>query len=269
MTEKIWFPLVFFTRWISKSWKVPHWRVFCFHDVPDRESFETFLNYFAKWYTYVPFTNGVQAIMNGRVSTTIASLRFDDGFLSQFEHALPVLHQLGYSGILGVVPKYVDAGRLIGNRVPDPAMNWTMVKIWQEHGNELANHSFSHRRLVECSAEEIENEAITAAREIHKNTGTWTLDFIYPHGRFSPFTQRILTNLGFATQSTIVRGKMNSNHPTDRIHGDQVDLTRPLLKTEIILRLGELSPRLRKAALALKRVAHKRLKDPRHDPRVT
>ena len=114
---------------------------------------------------------------NGR--TGAVSLTFDDGTLSQLEHAVPILNQAGIKGTF-----YLHArDSLLENHSDD----WRTVA---QQGHEIGNHTRSHRcpksvadrhGLEDMTLDEIERDILDAQvllRDLAPHQESWT--FAYP-----------------------------------------------------------------------------------------
>ncbi|OKL36987.1 polysaccharide deacetylase family protein [Domibacillus mangrovi] len=103
-----------------------------------------------------------------------AIFTFDDGWLSQYTKAFPLLQVRGFRGNIGVVPTWID-------EIVDPAyekvMSYNQFAHLYEYGWDLFNHTYSHPNLnngtaaaavsqVEQCRDWLNNEGWTRASEI-------------------------------------------------------------------------------------------------------
>ncbi|MGG3450169.1 polysaccharide deacetylase family protein [Domibacillus aminovorans] len=103
-----------------------------------------------------------------------AIFTFDDGWLSQYTKAFPLLQARGFRGNIGVVPTWID-------EIVDPAyekvMSYNQLAHLYEYGWDLFNHTYSHPNLnngtvavavsqVEQCRDWLNNEGWTRASEI-------------------------------------------------------------------------------------------------------
>jgi peptidoglycan/xylan/chitin deacetylase (PgdA/CDA1 family) len=143
----------------------------------------------AKGYEGVTFS----ALVGGEAPAKAVAVTFDDGFRSVFEHALPVLEELGIPGTV-----FVPVG-LMGQSEP---MSWPGIEIWRgtdfedelismtwdqvralrSSGWEIGSHTVSHPRLTELSDEELFGELSDSrewcSRELEEPCRT----LAYPYG---------------------------------------------------------------------------------------
>jgi peptidoglycan/xylan/chitin deacetylase (PgdA/CDA1 family) len=80
----------------------------------------------------------------------VVILNFDDGRLSQYTNALPILDKYGFKATFYVVCNY------IGKK--DGYMDWNEIKTLQKEGHDIGSHSMNHVRLEKLSKKNVEYE---------------------------------------------------------------------------------------------------------------
>lgn len=128
----------------------------------------------------------------------IAVITFDDGYISVYEEALPILkdRQLPFT-------IFVNAD-LINTNHP-LYMDWAQLKEAQQAGGLVANHTLSHAYLIRKL--EDENDADWLARVRHeidgnqqaiiKNLGNAPKIFAYPYGEYNAEVQKLVQQMGY------------------------------------------------------------------------
>ena len=113
----------------------------------------------------------------------------DDGLLSFYENAWPVLKERNIPFILFVNTREVGAYNY---------MNWDQIlELYESELVEIGNHSHSHEYLVDEGNDFIK-EDILKSIEIFKNKLGKNSDFFsYPFGEYSLEFKKIIKNLGF------------------------------------------------------------------------
>lgn len=135
------------------------------------------------------------------------AITFDDGFASVLEHALPVLHECGFTATVFVVAHWVGAG----NDWPGqpawaprrPLLDWAGLRRLVEAGWEMGAHSLSHPRLSGCNGPERQAEIADGRRIIEDKVGWPVRTFAYPYGETSPALEALVAEtyeLGFGTR---------------------------------------------------------------------
>ena len=116
-------------------------------------------------------------------------LTIDDGFLSFYKNAWPILKKKQIPFILFVSTREVGAFNY---------MNWDQIKeISQEDFVEIGNHSHSHEYLVDESKELIKKDIEKSISIFEKNLGKNSIFFSYPFGEYSNEFKKIIKNFDF------------------------------------------------------------------------
>lgn len=150
-------------------------------------------------FTVLPLEQVVDALRDGTVlPDRSAVITFDDGYLSVYEDAWPVLRELDFPFTV-----FISAGLVSSNS--SLYASWAQLREMGEHGATLANHSVSHpyllqRRQGESEAqwlEGVEREIVEAERIILEETGQSHKLFAYPYGEYDPVIQELVRALGY------------------------------------------------------------------------
>ena len=116
-------------------------------------------------------------------------LTIDDGFLSFYENAWPILKSKKIPFILFVSTREVGAFNY---------MNWDQIKeISKEDFVEIGNHSHTHEYLVDENNELIKNDIEKSISIFKKNLNKNSEFFSYPFGEYSNDFKKIIKDLGF------------------------------------------------------------------------
>ena len=98
-------------------------------------------------------------------------LNFDDGRLSQYTNALPILDKYGFKATFYVVCNY------IGKK--DGYMDWNEIETLHKEGHDIGSHSMNHVRLDTLSKKNVEYEVGQSKRCLQKH-GINATSFAYP-----------------------------------------------------------------------------------------
>ncbi|RMF13547.1 MAG: polysaccharide deacetylase [Gammaproteobacteria bacterium] len=160
------------------------------------------------------------------------AITFDDGYISVYEKAFPLLKAYGWPFTVFVNPPRVGHSGLYAN--------WQQLSEMKRAGAEIANHTFSHPHLTALNETAIRHEILQAQDAIERNLGSTPKLLAYPYGEFDPGTLKIVDALGFravAQHSGAVGPETPMNavprFPMNDRYGQQADLrlkvkTRPL-----------------------------------------
>ena len=116
-------------------------------------------------------------------------LTIDDGFLSFYENAWPILKEKKIPFILFVSTREVGAFNY---------MSWDQIKeISREDFVEIGNHSHTHEYLADENNEIIKKDIEKSISIFKKELGKNSIFFSYPFGEYSNDFKEIIKNFGF------------------------------------------------------------------------
>lgn len=90
----------------------------------------------------------LKADQNLNQTGAVIAFTFDDGYLSDYQLAYPVLKQYGIHGTSYIIPKYQDENK------PN-TLTWDQIKEMLQYGWVFGCHTYSHSDLTKMTAEEI------------------------------------------------------------------------------------------------------------------
>ena len=116
-------------------------------------------------------------------------LTIDDGFLSFYENAWPILKDKKIPFILFISTREIGAFNY---------MTWDQIKeISKEDFVEIGNHSHTHEYLVDENNDLIQKDIEKSISIFKKNLGKNSSFFSYPFGEYSINFKNIIKNLNF------------------------------------------------------------------------
>ncbi len=126
-----------------------------------------------------------------------AVISVDDGYLSFLTDGWPLLKQYGYTATLFVSTDTVGG---------DDYMTWQDLRLLQQEGVEIGNHSASHAYLLDRLPAETESawrgrvadDLKRSQAMFEKTLGSPPQLFAYPYGEFSAELSRLIREAGFA-----------------------------------------------------------------------
>jgi peptidoglycan/xylan/chitin deacetylase (PgdA/CDA1 family) len=111
---------------------------------------------------------------DGKVSFT-----FDDGFLSTFTNALPILSARGIPGTEYVTTGFIDSG-MTGDGFA--AMSWDQLSSLQnQYGWEIGSHTVTHPQLNTLPLDQVAQELVQSKQELSSH-GINATSFASPYG---------------------------------------------------------------------------------------
>jgi len=150
-------------------------------------------------FSILPLEELIDRVRSGEsVPDFSAAISFDDGYLSVYTEAFPILQQRNWPFTV-----FVTTGLLESN--PDLYANWEQIREMAAAGATIANHTTTHPYFLERIngeseaqwRERIRNEILEAEEQIRQETGQSHHLLAYPYGEFDPTIQQLVSELGF------------------------------------------------------------------------
>lgn len=139
-------------------------------------------------------------------------ITFDDGYLSFYEYAFPILKKYNVKAVLSIVGRYTDLYSECDDRNVNYAhVTWDNVKELVKSGLvEIENHTYDLHTLNErkgstikagesedCYKQMLSSDIKTLQEKIKSATGKTPLAFTYPFGRMCKQSYEIISDMGF------------------------------------------------------------------------
>jgi len=151
-------------------------------------------------------------LLNHKASKYVG-ITFDDGYLDNFENALPVLKKYGFSATCFIVTNLIgkynswDLSKGISQK---KLMNEENILQWVKSGMEIGSHTLNHNKLTSLlesdQKKEIQNSKNFLEKKFHLNIDT----FCYPYGDFDTNTVKIVKDAGYKVATSVKRGMASS-----------------------------------------------------------
>lgn len=131
---------------------------------------------------------------------------FDDGYVSQYENAFPLMNKYDWPGVLNLKARDSDIyDRQVGEMV---AAGW-----------ELASHSITHPDLPSTSEAQLEDEMVRSRRILEREFGSPVTNFCYPAGRYDERVIAAVREAGYRSATSTEPGLAR---PSDRWSLDRI-----------------------------------------------
>jgi peptidoglycan/xylan/chitin deacetylase (PgdA/CDA1 family) len=142
-------------------------------------------------------------------------ISFDDGYLSHYTHALPVLKALGWPGVLNLEINNVRPGDLTAGQ----------VRALIDAGWEVDSHTVSHPDLTTVGDSQLRQELVASRAYLRKHFGVPADFFCYPAGRFDGRVVAAVKAAGYRAATTTEPGLASPKLPftLNRIRVDGQD----------------------------------------------
>ncbi|MCU1240398.1 MAG: putative xylanase/chitin deacetylase [Candidatus Acidoferrum typicum] len=189
MTNRVWFlsrPRVCETTMISSDGISPTslhatktFRYLTYHEISNTEPEYRYSVSLAKFAEHARCLRRLADVRHSESGS--CPITFDDGHISQFDLALPVLKEFSIKAIF-----FVTAG-WVGRR--EGYMSWKHVDEIARAGYEVQSHGWSHACLSRCSNRELDVELRRSKSELESHLGIRVSAISAPGGRWN---QRVL-----------------------------------------------------------------------------
>lgn len=137
------------------------------------------------------------------------SITFDDGFVSNWKSAMPVMNLHGCRAINFLVAdrlgKSSDWESAEGGEAR-PLMDEVQVREWLAAGNWIGAHTCTHPRLSQIPLPQAREEILGSKKKLEDRFGIPLEHFAYPYGDYTPAVRDLVSEAGFGTASTMHRG---------------------------------------------------------------
>jgi peptidoglycan/xylan/chitin deacetylase (PgdA/CDA1 family) len=139
-------------------------------------------------------------------------LTFDDGYRNNLENALPVLQEFGFPATIYIVVNAVGRDNFWHDPASEtrlPMLSWEEVATLKDAGWDIGSHTLNHPRLTRLSPDEAKKEIVESRRILEEKLGVAPVSFAHPYGdgADSADIRRVIQNAGYATASSVHRGK--------------------------------------------------------------
>lgn len=137
-------------------------------------------------------------------------LSFDNGYQSQYTHALPVLQKLGWVGEENL--------QLTGLPPSQGGLGQEEIRGLVRAGWELDTQGFSHADLITLGAQELHYQVAVAREVVQKRYHVPVDWFCYPSGHYNPTVVAAVKAAGYVGSTTVVPGWAHPEDDLYRLH---------------------------------------------------
>lgn len=185
------------------------------------EQFDIHMSIIAKRYTVV----SIESIVAGNIPRNslrpIIAITFDDGYLDNYENAVPVLlkHQIPAAffvstGKIGTVNGFEHDLKKLGRALPN--MNWQQVYEMKQHRFTIGSHTVSHINCGKDDVVQVKDEISKSKEMLESRLAIKNIIFAYPYGKKEDFNDEIL-------ESVKKEGYIGCTSAYGGCNGDKID----------------------------------------------
>ena len=121
---------------------------------------------------------------------------FDDGYLSHYTHAKPVLRALGWPGVLNLELKSIGPGGLTEHQ----------IRSLMQAGWEVDSHTLTHPDLTMLDDAALAHELVGSRQELRERFGVRADFLAYPAGRYDERVEAAARAAGYKAATTVDEG---------------------------------------------------------------
>ncbi len=152
--------------------------------------------------------------LRGERSGKVVGITFDDGYLNNLTHALPVLQRDEFSStcyaVSHLLGKTNEWDREIGI-AQVPLMSAAELRLWVAGGQEVGSHTQNHARLLQTDAPTALAEMTQDKAALERLLAAPVHHFCYPYGEYAAQHVAMARQAGFQTVTTTRRGRSAVN----------------------------------------------------------
>ncbi|MFN3571289.1 MAG: polysaccharide deacetylase family protein [Polaromonas sp.] len=148
--------------------------------------------------------------LKGERSGKVVGITFDDGYLNNLTHALPVLQRHGFSSTCYAVSNLLGRTNVWDQGIgiaQVPLMDSGQLRQWVAGGQEVGSHTQNHARLLQSDGATARAEMTQDKAALEAILGTPVQHFCYPYGEYAPEHVVMAREAGFETVTTTRRGR--------------------------------------------------------------
>jgi peptidoglycan/xylan/chitin deacetylase (PgdA/CDA1 family) len=141
-------------------------------------------------------------------------ITFDDGYLSLYKYALPLLKQYGFAATLYLSTAAVGENdfkklpSLNSKTLPvdDKPLCWDEIKEMSNNGWAIESHSVSHADNSQLTAAQLIHEITDSKKIIEQQLQKPVLHYAFPFGKYNAASLKLIKETGYKTATTVHAG---------------------------------------------------------------
>lgn len=153
----------------------------------------------------------LEPYLRGEKTGKVFGITLDDGYLNNFEHALPVLRELGFTATAFIVSQQVGGTNLWDHHVGAPAvplMDVAQLRAWHDAGMEIGGHTRNHANLCRLEDPAARDEIAGCRQDLEQMLGVEVRSFCYPYGEHRAEHADMVRQAGFSLATSIVSSRV-------------------------------------------------------------
>ena len=186
------------------------------------EQFDTQMAWLRRHHRVASIADIVRGNVPRDTARPVVAVTFDDGYLDNYEHAVPILlrHQVPAAffvstGMIGTNKGFPHDLKRLGNALP--TMTWDQLREMHALGFLVGSHTVSHLDCGSADPSAVRRELIESRDALRGNLGLSEILFAYPFGgraNMNPAALQLVKESGYAgclsAYGGVIRGPVDS-----------------------------------------------------------
>ncbi len=185
---------------------VNHERVYVAYDVSFAEQME-YLH--RQGYSTITLDDFLGVRNGRRLPEKPIMLTFDDGFMSNYRYAFPILKRYGMKATIFVTPD-PSSDNFKKYAHTDAPLTPEQIKEMSDYGISIQSHGMTHRYLTDLSSDVIRWELAESKRVLEKMTDKPVRHLAVPSGAYNRLVRRMAKECGYDAVFCMLKGTNNA-----------------------------------------------------------
>jgi len=153
-----------------------------------------------------------------------AVITIDDGYVSGYEVAWPILKEFGYPFTMFIYTNYVGAG--------GKSISWAQLEQMRDAGVDIESHTVSHHDLRHAPKGQeynawLHNEVYTSKDILEQKLGIKIVAFAFPYGTHNEVVRKTAMDAGYQALFTVYGQHMGIDAPADQLGRYAIESMHP------------------------------------------